>query len=155
MTIRLKLTLLYSLILTLVVVLFSIVLYTLQNRAAFEIVERSLAGIHRRTVNPGPGRPPQDADQRSEPFVPRDNFNQPLVQLRDLENSILQKSDSIGDASLPLSDSGFSSVLQGETWLERAFVEEEWFLIRSELDTTGGAATVESAPMIVQVALPI
>ena len=168
MTIRLKLTLVYSLILTLVVVLFSIALYTLQGRAAFSIVERSLTAIHKRTVDPG--HPSQDGDQRSRPPLPPDRFNQPLVQLRDVENNVLQKSDSLGDASLPLSDAGFASVLQGEAWLERAFVEEAWFLIRSQLDrpaepealgtdTTGADSSEtdssEADSTIVQVALPV
>lgn len=141
MTIRLKLTLIYTLILTLVVIVFSILLYSFQSQTMLNIVARRLERDYDRISTVGLR---ERDDGRS------NNFNPPLVQLRDFENIIIYQSDRVGDVELPLSEAGIQAVVRGEVWLERATLDGEWFLIRSQV-----GATAQAAAAIVQIAAPV
>lgn len=64
MTIRLKLTLLYTIILALVVIVFSVLLYTFQSQTTLNIVERRLVTDYYRVTYIGRPRP----DRQPPPF---------------------------------------------------------------------------------------
>lgn len=156
MAIRLQLTLLYSMILIMAIVLFSVVLYASQSQSTLDVVERELQRIHGRSSDPnGVEDPPRDpaAPEPPPPFapdLPSGRFNQPLVQMRTTDGAIVQRSESLGEVSLPLSSGGLTAVIAGEPWYERALLEDEWFLILSQLDL----ATADER-RIIQVALPV
>lgn len=146
MTIRLKLTLIYTIILALVMIVFSVLLYSFQSQTTLDIVARRLerdygrittVSLHERDEGP----PPDLAE------ITTNNFNPPLVQIRNQDETIIYQSDNLGGTVLPLSEAGSQAVAQGQVWLERVTLDDEWFLIRSQLGATEQAATA-----IVQVA---
>lgn len=148
MTIRLRLTLVYSILLILVVTVFSLVLYLFQSRTALSIVERGLAFEYGRVTAARPQehdgtRPPAPEDTRS-------SFTRPLLQIRNLHQTIIHQSDNLDELTLPLSETGLQAVSVGEVWLERVQLNDEWFLVRSQLNEEAG-----QEPVIVQTALPI
>ena len=146
MTIRLKLTLIYTMILTLVVIVFSLLLYSFQGQTTFNIVTSRLEHDYGRiTTVELPVREGEPPPALAE--ITTNNFSPPLVQIRSQDETILYHSDNLGDAVLPLSDAGAQAVTQGQAWFERVTLDDEWFLIRSQL-----GATEETATAIVQVA---
>lgn len=156
MAIRLRLTLVYSTILVLVVVLFSLVLYASQSQSTLAAVEGELQRLYFRNSAPVAVEDEQrdrEGEEMPPPFVPDllgDRFNQPLVQLRTADGVVVQRSESLGEVTLPLSDRGMEAVMAGEPWHERAVLEDESFLIRSQLNAASGDDAA-----IVQVALPV
>lgn len=156
MAIRLRLTLVYSTILVLVVVLFSLVLYASQSQSTLAAVEGELQRLYFRNSAPVAAEDEQrdrEGGEMPPPFIPDllgDRFSQPLVQLRTTDGAVVQRSESLGEVTLPLSDRGLDAVMTGDPWHERAVLEDESFLIRSQLN-----AASEDNARIVQVALPI
>lgn len=129
--IRFKLTLLYTIILTLVVIVFSALLYSFQSQAMLNIMERRLTGEYRRINEqivdaPDERRIAGLRDMQAKLAVS-------IVQIRDLDGDITQQSDRLGDAELPLNAAGYEAVTQGEVWLERVMLDGEWFLTRSQI----------------------
>ncbi len=149
MTIRLKLTLIYTIILTLVVIVFSVLLYSFQSQTTLDIVARRLERDYGR-VTTASLREREEGPPANLAEIATNNFSPPLVQIRNQDETIIYQSDNLGDAVLPLSEAGAQAVAQGQVWLERATLDDEWFLIRSQL-----GATEEAATAIVQVAASV
>ncbi|MBV7331559.1 HAMP domain-containing histidine kinase [Chloroflexi bacterium TSY] len=149
MTIRLKLTLLYTIILALVVIVFSVLLYTFQSQTTLNIVERRLVTDYYRVTYIGRPRPDRQPPPFPAELVPN-NFRPGLIQIRNLDETLMYQSDNLAGTVLPLSADGYQAVTQGQVWLERVQLDDEWFLIRSQLDETDEAET-----LIVQTALPV
>ncbi|MFN8472398.1 MAG: HAMP domain-containing sensor histidine kinase [Anaerolineae bacterium] len=155
MSIRLRLTLLYTLILALTLAVFSAGLYAIQERLALNSLQTSLAEDAHRLAEPLDMRGgPSGSDSRGGRFgaIPRDRFgaSQSYMQIGNLDGAITARSDNLGSASLPLSAAALDAVKRGRAWFETTSVE-------------GQALAVYTAPAvgpgrqgtIVQVARPL
>ena len=150
MSIRLRLTLLYSAILTVTLVAFGALLYVRQYEDTLEIEKQFLINLGERYADgrrpppdaglPGPPPGPEPSDQ-----PPADNLSleppeaNPLQELGDFGGGYLvrRSPDGLeildlrtpGDVILPLSDDAFQAAQDGETWMETASLEGERVLI--------------------------
>ncbi len=150
MSIRLRLTLLYSAILALALVLFGAMLYAIQAQTTLREYRDRLAGAgrfiaeleHRSAFPPPvPGFRP-----------PRERFpGQPYWQLLDSEGNVLQADPNLEGVTLPLSDAGRQAVAGGQAWMEINRVGSERFLIYS-LPVTTAAGTGGVAQIAVSLA---
>lgn len=150
MSIRLRLTLLYSVILALTLAGFSGMLYGWQWRSVRSREERMLTDAARRMAGArqlgdqeAGGRWPEEhrPQERGLPPIPPFPEEPPnrefgawtmYVQIIDLEGEPVLRSENLGDVILPLSDRGQDAVQNGESWVESAVVEDEHLLIHSE-----------------------
>jgi two-component system OmpR family sensor kinase len=153
MSIRLRLTLLYSAILALTLIIFSTVLYFGHAQATFRDYQRRLAdragavaGREQPPLPVGGGGPlPPPAGGPLPPPSPRESF---YVQIRNPEGEVIEYDPSLGDTVvLPLSDAGLQAVRRGRPWDEIVWIEEERFLIHSQL-----IRGPDGIPRVVQVA---
>jgi len=138
MSIRLRLTLLYTAILALTLAISGGGLYSTQYRSMRRDEERLLAGLARRVVEhrqPGrefgefqfPPLPPPDEYARNRRF----GFPATYTQLINLEGHVISRSENLQEVILPLSAAGLEAVQRGESWLETASIENERLLIYS------------------------
>ncbi|HET91842.1 MAG TPA: hypothetical protein ENN99_14055 [Chloroflexi bacterium] len=153
MSIRLRLTLLYTVILALTLAVLGGILYGTQLQSIRREGEQMLASFAHRFVErlqaggsePAPPPPP--------PFPWREGmderrFGDRLVYMQLLapDGQVLARSEDLGEVILPLSTAGLRAVGRGESWLEIASVEEKRLLIYSApivvQDTITGAVQV-------------
>jgi two-component system OmpR family sensor kinase len=158
-SIRLRLTLLYSVILALTLIAFSSVLYVIQSQATYSGIKanlqhqaQSLNGPHR-----FPGPPPQLSGEGGPPGgsppdtnVPEGGLPGRWTQIRSLDGTVVSRTFDLVNAALPLSSKGLSAVQNGTGWFETAQVEEQPVLIYSQL-----SEAQDGTKEIVQVAFPI
>jgi two-component system, OmpR family, sensor kinase len=134
-SIRLRLTLLYSLILVLVLVAFSLVVYRVQFVSTTGFVEHRLSDEAERLAKARQFML-DSAVQAPAPWPSERSAYRPPIsgarvrQLRTLEGKITV--DPPGHPVLPLSYAGVQAVRQGHPWSETATIEGEQFLIASE-----------------------
>jgi two-component system OmpR family sensor kinase len=158
MSIRLRLTLLYSVILALTLIVFSTILYVSQSQATYSSIKANLMrqaeGMSGPRRSPGPS--PQLPGEGGPPGGPPPDMNVPgalpgrWTQTRSLDGTVLSRTFDLGNVVLPLSSKGLSTVQKGTGWFENAQVEEQPVLIYSQsFKAQSGAAE------IVQVAFPI
>ncbi len=145
MSIRLRLTLLYTAILALTLAGFGAMLYGTQLQSMRSGEERMLAETAKRIAERGPfegfwfgDRLPEE---RPSPPWPPEAENAPnrvfgakpmYMQLLSLEGEVINQSENLDEVILPLSDDGWQAVQSGESWVETASVEGERLLIHSE-----------------------
>lgn len=135
MSIRLKLTLLYSALLALTLVIFSSVLYFSVERSTLRIAHDLLGSIQ--WVMDGKQPPLSVFDRR--PALIRLNAPETYTQLRALDGQVIEHDATVGNTViLPLSETGLAAVKQGEVWTEEASVGTEQLLVRSWLVTESG-----------------
>jgi signal transduction histidine kinase len=150
MSIRLRLTLLYTVILALTLASFSGMLYGWQWRSVRGHEEDMLAnaahriaGARQWTDQETEGRWPEERrpEERGLPPVPPFGEEPPnrqfgawtmYVQIVNLEGKPVLQSENLGEVILPLSDTGQDAVWNGEPWVETATIEDEHLLIHSE-----------------------
>ncbi len=145
MSIRLRLTLLYSAILTLTLVVFSTALYVTQTRVTFDAVKATLARQADGIAN-GERRFPRQPENIPVPFTLPGRW----TQTRNPDGTINGRTADLADTTLPLSDEGLRQVQKGSTWVEVAEVEQEPLLIYSQPILQQDRLT-----RIVQIATPI
>jgi signal transduction histidine kinase len=144
MSIRLRLTLIYSTMLALTLVSFSLLLYFSQARTTRQDFERKLAEKAQMVINdrqtpsmgavPAP-RPPAGAP----PPRPPDIF---YVQTRSMTGQIIEPDSLLGDNSpLPLSQPGLQMVNNGLPWVEAETVGRDRMLIFSQPVPQPGGST--------------
>jgi len=159
MSIRLRLTLLYSAILALTLITFSTILYVTQTRATYGSIKANLMrqadGLSNPRRFPGlPNQPPGEGAPPGGPPPGRSSSGGALpgrwTQTRSLDGTVLSRTLDLGDVTLPLSGQGLSTVQKGTGWFETAQVEDQPVLIYSQPFTPQGGAVG-----IVQVAFPI
>ncbi len=135
MSIRLKLTLLYSALLALTLVIFSSVLYFSVERSTLRIAHDLLGSIQ--WVMDGKQPPLSVFDRR--PALIRLNAPETYTQLRALDGQVIEHDATVGNTViLPLNENGLAAVKQGEVWTEEASVGTEQLLVRSWLVTEPG-----------------
>jgi two-component system, OmpR family, sensor kinase len=160
MTIRLRLTLLYTAILALTLIAFSTMLYVAQSRAVYGGIRADLVrqadGFERangRLPGPGGGPPmPGEAPPGMPPEagLPSGTLRGRWTQTRSLAGEVLGRSLDLSGTDLPLSDAGLRAVQDGSPWFETAQVEDQPALIFSRRYDTQ-----DSVAQIVQIAFPI
>jgi len=160
MSIRLRLTLLYTTILALTLIGFGAVLYGTQGQTIRDREERMLAGAAQRIaesrqsggywIDEGPfppPMPPQEGGWREQqPF----NFRGLYLQLISSNGEVIANSESSDQAAVPLSEIGLRAALKGESWTGTAWIEGERLLIYSAPVIVDGQVTE-----VVQVARPL
>jgi two-component system OmpR family sensor kinase len=163
MSIRLRLTLLYSTILALTLVTFSTVLYVAQARLTYDSIKSNLVRQGDAYANPQqrfprPPEPPSGESApppRPEPFsaaMPGGTLPGRWSQTRSLDGAVLARTADLADVTLPLSQAGLTAIAaqSGLGWFETAVVENQPLLIYSRsFAPPGGTA------LIIQLAVPI
>jgi len=159
MSIRLRLTLLYSVILALTLIVFSTILYVSQNQATYSSIKANLMRQAEGASGPRrfPGPPPQLPGEGGPPGGSPPDVNPPegalpgrWTQTRSLDGTVLSRTFDLGNVTLPLSSKGLSTVQSGTGWFETAQVEDQPVLIYSQ-----SSKVQNGAVQIVQVAFPI
>jgi signal transduction histidine kinase len=150
MSIRLRLTLLYSAILACTLALFSVALYVAQSQYTLNLVRNDLAKVSEPIVNglthaqrnfgsPMPipwiaQREGPEGDQAREVLQPlvRERRPRDMVRILDAEGNVLNL-PMIGEiVELSLSEQGLAHLKNGEIWEEIAHDEEERLFIYSQ-----------------------
>jgi signal transduction histidine kinase len=123
MSIRLRLTLLYTAILVFTLAAFGVMLFVVQFQATLGFEKEALSRITRRfaTLRQLPGELP------TRPFTSPDQY----IQVRSPDGKEIYQIMGPGDVFLPLGNKGLEAVQSGEVWVEVASVEGERLLIRS------------------------
>ncbi len=168
MSIRLRLTLLYTAVLALTVIAFSSILYAAQSRSIYQDIKANLVREaaffpHRYrpqldlgVFQPDDGAPSRAASDIAAPdteqqfTLPSGTLPGRWTQTRNLAGEVTGQSLDLSGATLPLSDKGLIAVQAGEGWFETGTVQDEPLLIYSQLKTQP-----DEDPFIVQVAFPI
>ncbi|MCL4487288.1 MAG: ATP-binding protein [Chloroflexi bacterium] len=143
MSIRFRLTLLYSIILALTLIAFSTILYATQSRATYDAIASSLTHqaqeliLHAR-------RQPRRSGQVANSTLPGR-----WTQIRNPDGTVVSRTGDLGDTTLPLSVAGLQAVKAGQSWTETAQVESEPLLVYSVPVVVDNQVT-----QIIQVATP-
>jgi signal transduction histidine kinase len=139
MSIRLRLTLLYSAIVALILIIFSLVLYLGQSQATYRDIQQRLADRARIVAQGGQPQPPDNVGQ---PPPPPGGVAQPpppllppeperyYVQILDAAGEVTRTAVDL-EETLPLSEAGLDAVTGGLPWNETAVINDERFLIHS------------------------
>jgi signal transduction histidine kinase len=145
MSIRLRLTLLYSAILALTLVAFSAILYAIQAQYTLSVLRRDLAQSAQRVsgrvvmaarfwertnARPGVPRPIPEEGEFGQQAL-RDLRVRDIVHVYDAHGTAIEGMFGWSDDPLPLSDAGLEAVLGGDAWFEIATVEDERMLIHT------------------------
>ncbi len=157
MSIRLRLTLIYSALIALILISFSLVLYYGQDRATRQDFQRRLAEEAQAVISGRQSPLPVSVDQPPKPPFneqppPDDNQlagspggeKQPppppprpqeifYIQTRNLEGQVVDRDPSMDQAVLPLSDAGLQAIKGGQYWVENGWIRDERVLIYSQL----------------------
>ena len=156
MSIRLRLTLIYTAILALTLTLFSLLVYFGQSQFFLFFLQDKLvnqAALIAETMQSRPqdgavSTPAQPPIANSPPKPER--FEVYYVQIRDAQGEVTSRSANLANVTLPLSEAGLTAVQHGEAWLETIALDNERVLIYSR-----PVSDVPEMPKIVQVALSL
>jgi two-component system, OmpR family, sensor kinase len=159
MSIRLRLTLTYSIILALTLILFSTILYVTQSHTTYDNIKQDL--VRQASASTGGGRapnpqqvPPGGGSFRPslplDAILPSGTLPGRYTQTRSIDGTITGQTLDLSGSSLPLSDNGLAAVHNGSDWFETAQVQEQPLLIYSR-PTANQSGVIQ----ILQVAFPI
>ncbi len=139
MSIRLRLTLLYTAILALTLTGFGVALYKVQAQSTYGREERALANwvqlvVAHRMMGYGRGPqipliPPLPIEEA--PWPRRAGSRAVYTQLLDVDGRVLIRSENLEDFTLPISDVGLYTLRRGKPWIEMVTIEGEKFLTYS------------------------
>jgi two-component system OmpR family sensor kinase len=141
MSIRLRLTLLYTTILTLTLFAFGSLLYVYQSQDTLQIEKQFLTDMGERFADgrrPPPGSDPSGQPPGPEPAQPPpdaagseqlDDFGGGYLVRRSPDGQEILDLRTPDDVVLPLSDDALQASQDGDTWMEAATVEGERVLI--------------------------
>jgi two-component system OmpR family sensor kinase len=154
-SIRLRLTLIYTTILGLTLALFSLLLYFGQSHSFLlffqdKLVNRAaLIAEAMQSQSPVGGVSTPDQPPIADAPKPK-HFETYYTQIRDLQGEVTSRSANLADVTLPLSKNGLNAVQHGEAWLETIALDNERLLIYSR-----PVSDTQAAQKIVQVALSL
>lgn len=146
MSIRFRLTLLYSAILTGTLIIFGFALYTIQSQDTLNSLKVDLAMSSGRVVDAAlktsPDHaprddvgqkppPPQSFDEFSGEAAFQDLREREIVRIMDLQGNLIASPYGREEDSLPLSDEGFAALENQQEWWEEDVVNDELMLIYS------------------------
>ena len=146
MSIRLRLTVLYTLILALTLIMFGALIYFIQSQSTFDAIRSTLVQQANGVAN----------NDRRMPRFPDGPIPAPVspgrwTQVRNPDGTIGGRTADLGDTVLPLSDAGLRALQAGAPWFETVQIDGEPLLIFSQpLLGPGGRLA-----RIIQVAAPI
>ena len=162
MSIRLRLTLLYTAILALTLLIFGLALYSIQAQDTLNALKQDLVMGSERLAeavlkgtpeHPPPDRnqfeppPPQSFDEFSGEQVFQDLREREIVRIMDADGNLIASPFGRSEDALPLSDDGLATLRNQLDWWEDETVDEEHMLIYSRPIVQNGETVV-----IVQVA---
>jgi two-component system OmpR family sensor kinase len=148
MSIRLRLTLLYSTILLLTLVIFGVALYSIQAQETYDSLANDLRTNKdrlARTVEKAlwDTTPPSDGEVAPPPMQPqsfldfsadpglRELPEREIVRILGEDGALIASPFGREEDALPLSEEGLAALQNGEEWLETGMVSEEKMLIYS------------------------
>lgn len=126
MSLRLRLTLLYSIILALTLIVFSGVLYLTVSRVTVAVVQTALQEQAKRLVSSGKLHL-DNIEYPAHKFVPRETY----VQTRYFNGTIIDKTSNLGSQALPLSERGLQMCRAGRSWTETVSTVDGRLLVYS------------------------
>jgi len=165
MSIRFRLTLLYSTILTLTLTVFGVALYTVQARDTLNALKLDLslasdrlAEAALRTDSPPPPQdstsheapPPKPFDEFSSEQAFRDLREREIARIMDANGNLVASPFGRSEDALPLSAEGLAALQSGQDWWQEDMVSDEDMLIYSRPVIQNGETVY-----IVQVARPL
>jgi len=165
MSIRFRLTLLYSTILTLTLTVFGVALYTVQARDTLNALKLDLslasdrlAEAALRTDSPPPPQdstsheapPPKPFDEFSSEQAFRDLREREIARIMDANGNLVASPFGRSEDALPLSAEGLATLQSGQDWWQEDMVSDEDMLIYSRPVIQNGETVY-----IVQVARPL
>ncbi|MBN1147181.1 MAG: HAMP domain-containing histidine kinase [Anaerolineales bacterium] len=169
MSIRFRLTLLYSTILALTLLVFGVALYSIQARDTLNSLEHDLLMSSEKlasaALRTGPP-PPQEAVQREPPppkpfeeFSSEQAFQalpeREIARILDADGNLVASPFGRAEDALPLSEAGLAALNNQQDWWESGEVGGEKMLIYSRPITASAWGQEEQAAYIVQVARPL
>lgn len=139
MSIRMRLTLLYSTILALTLIAFSITLYVIQARTILHDSKKELASRANFLVEGPLTHRPVNRVLRPESYKIGT-----FAQIYDLDGHIVERSPNLGESLiLPISPAALKAAQQDETWVEIGTIDTERLLIHNRpFISEGGKAYV-------------
>ena len=126
MSIRLRLTLLYTAILALTLIAFSTALFLIQSQVTYDELTNNLARQAQGFASQGRRLPPPPGSSSGLTPLPGR-----WAQLRGPDGAVIGQSADLADTTLPLSDAGLHAVQNGAPWVEAAQVQDEPLLVYS------------------------
>lgn len=133
MSIRLRLTLLYSAILVATLILFGVALYVTVSRVTVNVVEETLAEEADRIIGSRKFRL-DDIDYHVEKLAAPQTY----VQTIRLDGDIIDRTAGLGEYTLPLSHEGRRTCSSGTPWTEISATDDGRLLIYSQPVRNGG-----------------
>ena len=146
MSIRFRLTVLYSTILALTLIIFGVALYSIQARDTFNALKRDItlssermveAALRTGSAPPQPGMapreppPPKPFDEFSSDQAFRDLREREIVRIMDADGNLIASPFGRAEDALPLSDEGLTALKNQQEWWQDAIVSDEHMLIYS------------------------
>lgn len=146
MSIRFRLTLLYSTILTLTLIIFGVALFSIQVQDTKTAIQRDLSlssdKLAEAALKTDSAFPPQDANlhetPRPKPFDEfssdqsfRDLREREIARIMDAEGNLIASPFGRAEDALPLSDEGLAALQSGQDWWQEATISGEHTLIYS------------------------
>ncbi|HEY4690752.1 MAG TPA: HAMP domain-containing sensor histidine kinase [Anaerolineae bacterium] len=133
MSIRLRLTLLYSAVLALMLIGLSVALYATVSRVTLGAIEDTLVGEAQRLVGS------RDFDLNRIDYQAR-KFAAPetYIQTIRLDGSVADRTSNLGDFTLPISNGGLQVCERGQAWTEVVSTESGRLLVYSKPVVTAG-----------------
>lgn len=128
MSIRLRLTLLYTAILALTLLAFGSLLYASQYQDTLNIEKQFLIGMGDRIANPQDVRQDRPPPERPEP-EPSSSFTERYFIRRSPDGQEILEVQTPDDVLLPMSKGALAAAQGGETWMDTTSIEGERILI--------------------------
>jgi signal transduction histidine kinase len=160
MSIRLRLTLLYSAILASTLAVFGIALYSLQSQYTLNALKQDLSTSAEKINQSLVHIPPMDPKDQGNGTVPFREFSDDIIFLRlpereitrilDPDGNLIASPNGMSEEALPLSKDGLAAVQEKKGWLEQGTVDDIDLLIFSY-----PVVVNDQVIFIVQVARPL
>ena len=133
MSLRLRLTLLYSAILATTLIAFGALLYVTLSRATLNLVAERLADEAQQLIA-------AREFQLNRIVLPARKFvtSETFVQTRSLDGQVTDRTDNLSDFILPLSDTALATLDRGKAATETAVVGDERLLVYTRVLKVGG-----------------
>lgn len=136
MSIRLRLTLLYTGILALILITFSGMLYTMQSRNTLKEYQDRISGVVRIMDEPNRNlrswivQPPQFFLR---PGTEKRPQNQPYIQIRNIIGVLLEADPNLNETVIPIDAEQIRRAENNEQWFDIASVDGERFLVYTRI----------------------
>jgi signal transduction histidine kinase len=127
MSVRLRLTVLYSAILALTLIAFSAALYLTVSRVTFGLLADTLTDEAKRLTAPERFRL-DSIEYPARKFAAPETY----VQTRSLDGQVADRTANLGDVALPLADDGLKACKSGVSWLDIVPADHGRLLVYSQ-----------------------